>query len=282
MAKRLSSRYLPGKRMDALIKIKRSDSLQCAIIGFLPAGERDFKSLILAAVEEGHLRCVGKVGTGFNRPLRARLNELLWSRLRDRPLVPCKIRGRWVEPGLCCTVKFMERTPGGELREMILVLPRAELQVNLSDEWARLSPGRPPIADRLPRRQPSRRYQRHLRRRDPMPAVLQGIPGFAFQSAFMLSDTGLLSDARLSHGNPAVTEVVTFDVGLNVAPILDIIASLLGYSTGGNGKVTRFTPAAHLQCAVPAVAFEFGPPELHPESRNLRRVIRAFHNPDAV
>ena len=34
--------------------------------------------------------------------------------------------------------------------------------------------------------------------------------------------------------------------------------------------------------AVPDVAFEFGPPELHPESRKLRRVIRAFDNPDAV
>jgi hypothetical protein len=39
---------------------------------------------------------------------------------------------------------------------------------------------------------------------------------------------------------------------------------------------------AEHQCAVPDVAFEFGPPELHPESRNLRRVIRAFDNPDAV
>ena len=39
---------------------------------------------------------------------------------------------------------------------------------------------------------------------------------------------------------------------------------------------------AEHQCAVPDVAFEFGPPELHPESRKLRRVIRAFDNPDAV
>ena len=39
---------------------------------------------------------------------------------------------------------------------------------------------------------------------------------------------------------------------------------------------------AEHRCTVPDVAFEFGPPELHPESRKLRRVIRAFDNPDAV
>src|SRR5262249_19862442 len=89
IAERLSSRSLPGTRTDAWTKIKRGDSLQCAIIGFLPSGQGDFRSLILAAFDEGKLHCVGKVGTGFDRHLRTRLNELLWSRLRPRPLVPC-------------------------------------------------------------------------------------------------------------------------------------------------------------------------------------------------
>jgi hypothetical protein len=35
-------------------------------------------------------------------------------------------------------------------------------------------------------------------------------------------------------------------------------------------------------CAVPEIAFEFGPPELHPESRKLRRVIRACEAPSIV
>jgi putative adenylate-forming enzyme len=35
-------------------------------------------------------------------------------------------------------------------------------------------------------------------------------------------------------------------------------------------------------CAVPEIAFEFGPPELHPESRKLRRVIRACDPPPSA
>lgn len=116
IAKRLESRYLPGKRTDAWVKVKRRADLLCAIVGFVPAGADDFRSLILAVQENGQLRCVGKVGTGFDRALRQRLNQSLWSRLRQTPLVPCSIKGKWVEPGLYCRVSFLERTPGGELR----------------------------------------------------------------------------------------------------------------------------------------------------------------------
>jgi bifunctional non-homologous end joining protein LigD len=116
VAKRLQSSYLPGRRTDAWIKIKRSALIDCAIIGFVPAGQDDFRSLILAAQDQGQLRCVGKVGTGFPNKLRRRLNELLWARLRPKPLVPCRIRGKWVEPGLYCRVSCMERTSSGELR----------------------------------------------------------------------------------------------------------------------------------------------------------------------
>jgi phenylacetate-coenzyme A ligase PaaK-like adenylate-forming protein len=36
---------------------------------------------------------------------------------------------------------------------------------------------------------------------------------------------------------------------------------------------------AEHRCQVPEIAVEFGPPELHPESRKLRRVIRACAAP---
>jgi DNA ligase D-like protein (predicted ligase) len=116
VAKRLGSRYLPGKRTDAWIKTKRFEHIHCAIVGFLPAGADDFKSLILATITDGELRYAGKVGTGFPAALRKRLNQLLWSRLQPKPLVPCKIKGKWVEPGLYCRVSCMERTSGGEFR----------------------------------------------------------------------------------------------------------------------------------------------------------------------
>lgn len=116
VAKRMTSPYLPGKRTDAWCKIKKQAELICAIIGFLPEGQDDFRSLILATQDDGKLTCCGKVGSGFDRAMRKRLNDLLWSSLRPKPLVPCKIKGKWLEPGLFCRVSFMERTSGGDLR----------------------------------------------------------------------------------------------------------------------------------------------------------------------
>ncbi len=82
IAKRLDSRYGPGQRTDAWVKIKRGEQVLCAVIGFLPSGKDDFRSLILAADHEGSLRYVGKVGTGFDNALRKKINKLLWSRFR--------------------------------------------------------------------------------------------------------------------------------------------------------------------------------------------------------
>lgn len=116
VAKRLDSRYLAGKRTPAWVKIKRSERIFCAIIGFLPAGKDDFRSLVIAAEGEHGLRPVGKVGTGIDARLRAKLNKLLWPRVCERPIVACRERARWVTPGLYCWVTCMERTKGGELR----------------------------------------------------------------------------------------------------------------------------------------------------------------------
>jgi DNA ligase D-like protein (predicted ligase) len=118
VAKRLNSRYLPGQRSDAWVKVKRGDRARCAVIGFVlsTTTANDFRNLLLAEEDDSGLHYVGKVGTGFSDAVRRRLNELLGSRLRPKPVVPCKIRGKWIEPGLYCTVRFMERTPRGELR----------------------------------------------------------------------------------------------------------------------------------------------------------------------
>jgi bifunctional non-homologous end joining protein LigD len=121
VAKRLTSPYLPGKRTDAWIKIKRGATIHCAIIGFIPTGSDDFRSLILANEVDGELRCVGKVGSGIGIAERAALNKLLWSRLQPRPLVPCKIRGKWVAPGLYCKISYLERTPSGDFRAPVFL-----------------------------------------------------------------------------------------------------------------------------------------------------------------
>ena len=116
IAKSLQSKYVPDGRSDAWIKIKRALELYCVVIGFLPSGDDDFQSLILATEEDGQLRSAGKVGTGFDTAMRRRLNAWLWSHLRSKPLVSASYKGKWLEPGLICRVSCMERTSKGELR----------------------------------------------------------------------------------------------------------------------------------------------------------------------
>jgi bifunctional non-homologous end joining protein LigD len=86
VAKRMDGHYRPGVRSDSWLKIKQSRSLQCVIIGYVAAGEDDFKSLIVAAEEDGGLRCVGKVGSGIDAATRQSLNESLRADLESGPL----------------------------------------------------------------------------------------------------------------------------------------------------------------------------------------------------
>jgi len=124
IAKRLDSPYRPGDRSDAWIKVKRQQVVHCLVIGFVPDGAADFEALIIAAEENGVVRCVGKVGTGFDRRWRKRVNRYLWGHPVPEPVVsPGKYRrgGRWVAPGLYCAVRCMERTAGGQLRAPAVV-----------------------------------------------------------------------------------------------------------------------------------------------------------------
>lgn len=116
VAKQLNSRYLPGKRSDCWLKIKRCETLAAVVVGFVAEGDRDFSALIVATEIEGKLTSVGKVGSGFTERVRSRINEYLWSHVRPTPVVATRVRGVWVEPGLYCVVRCMERTPSGQLR----------------------------------------------------------------------------------------------------------------------------------------------------------------------
>lgn len=118
VAKRLDGRYWPGQRSDSWIKVRKRSTILCAIIGYVPKGE-DFESLIIAADCEGKLRCVGRVGTGFAGPLRKKLNALLRENKCPTPLVPCDVKGAWVQAGLYCSVRYLEMTKAGDLREPV-------------------------------------------------------------------------------------------------------------------------------------------------------------------
>jgi bifunctional non-homologous end joining protein LigD len=122
VGKRLDSAYEAGRRSGAWVKVKRSQQLLCVIIGYLPAGPDDMRSLIVAAPDDsGVLRCVGKVGSGLSEGVRRALVRRLRGSSRGEPIVETAEKGTWVEPELFCTVSFLERTQDGNLRAPVFV-----------------------------------------------------------------------------------------------------------------------------------------------------------------
>lgn len=120
VAKELAGAYLPGKRTRSWVKVKTTRSAPCAILGWVPDERGELSSLIVALEEGGRLVAVGRVGSGLTDALRARLGELCRARARATPFIACDEEGAWVEPGLFCSVSFLERTKRG-LRAPVFV-----------------------------------------------------------------------------------------------------------------------------------------------------------------
>lgn len=116
MAKRLDSRYRPGRRSDAWIKVKRRLRALCAIVGFMPQEGGDIQSVAVAIDRDGVLTYAGRVGTGYREQERLRLARLLHERVADRALVELPAGAVGVRPGLYCEVSFMDQTRDGVLR----------------------------------------------------------------------------------------------------------------------------------------------------------------------
>ena len=125
VAKRLSSRYLPGKRSEDWRKIKATFTRACVVIGWLASGQarNDLKSLLVATdFEDGlGLRYVGKVGTGMSTGVRDELLARLRELASDTPLVACDERGaHFVEPEIYVAVRYFELSENGRLRGPVL------------------------------------------------------------------------------------------------------------------------------------------------------------------
>lgn len=120
MAKKKDSRYEPGLRSGAWLKIKVQKSCDCVIAGYTPGqGGRGplFGALLLGLYENGQLVPVGKVGTGFSDQLLAELMEQFAPLVTTVPQLP-GVRGKvvWLEPVLVCDVAYMEVTRDRKLR----------------------------------------------------------------------------------------------------------------------------------------------------------------------
>ncbi|HZO37213.1 MAG TPA: DNA ligase D [Solirubrobacteraceae bacterium] len=126
VAKRLGSRYAPGKRSAAWLKIKNAQRQELVIggwsdgkggrsgrIGALDLGVHD---------EDGELRYAGRVGTGFDAAELDRLAKLLEPLARDETPFSGRQPPRgahFAEPELVCEVEFGEWTKQGLLRHPV-------------------------------------------------------------------------------------------------------------------------------------------------------------------
>jgi len=124
IAKRLDSRYAPGRRDGSWLKIKNSRR-QELVIGGWTEGRRARQNRLGALElgvhdpETGELKYAGKVGTGFNEAELDRLADLLRPLARRSPPFAGRQPARgahFVEPVLVCEVEFGEWTRDGRLR----------------------------------------------------------------------------------------------------------------------------------------------------------------------
>lgn len=124
VAKRLGSRYLPGRRSGSWIKIKHLTAQSVVIGGWRPGRGRrsgSIGSLLVGIPEDGGLTYIGRVGSGFGeRDLRELEQKLGRSERKTSPFadVPRDVASdaRWVTPRLVGEVTYAELTPAGHLR----------------------------------------------------------------------------------------------------------------------------------------------------------------------
>jgi bifunctional non-homologous end joining protein LigD len=130
VAKLRRSRYEPGRRSRAWLKLKIRQEQEVVVVGWLPGqgSHVDLGSLILAVRSGDRWVHAGQVGSGLDartrRQLRATLDELARA---DSPLDPVpRLKGaRWVEPRLVVRVEFAEWTADGLLRQAAYKGPEA-------------------------------------------------------------------------------------------------------------------------------------------------------------
>lgn len=125
VAKRLDSRYEPGRRSPAWRKLKVRQRQELVVGGWQP-GDRGragtLGSLLVGYHEGDELRYAGRVGTGFTDRELDRLVRLLDERaVRSTPFSPpppplVRRRARWVRPDLVAEIAFGEWTAAGILR----------------------------------------------------------------------------------------------------------------------------------------------------------------------
>ncbi len=145
VAKLRRSRYEPGRRSPAWLKLKIRPEQELVVGGWTPGegNARDLGAVAVGVYEDGKLRFAGKVGSGFTATTRKRLLAAMASLAVDAPPFdpppPKDYRGRW----------------GGDLGGVTWIRPELVIRAELGG-WTRdghvrqtsfkgIEPGRDPL-----------------------------------------------------------------------------------------------------------------------------------------
>jgi bifunctional non-homologous end joining protein LigD len=140
IGKQRGSKYEPGRRSGAWIKLKTVHEQEFVIGGYTPpAGSRKyFGAILVGYYENGKLKFAGKVGSGFTEKSLSMLYKKFRAEERnDCPFVdlPSKSAGQWsqgitpsmmnkmhwVNPKFVAQIKFAEWTRDGKLRQPVFL-----------------------------------------------------------------------------------------------------------------------------------------------------------------
>jgi len=147
VAKRLGSRYQPGKRSADWLKVPIRHKLRAIVGGYMPGeGGRSstFGSVLVGLYEPEGLRWIAAVGSGFgDETLTAFHSALTEIEREDSPFVNEVVAPGgppvWVEPAIVVTVEYKEWTMDDHLRAPVFK------GIDLADpetvSWAEEGPG---------------------------------------------------------------------------------------------------------------------------------------------
>jgi bifunctional non-homologous end joining protein LigD len=145
IGKERDSRYEPGRRSGAWIKLKCVNEQEFVIGGYTPPGgsRKYFGAILVGYYKERRLLFAGKVGTGFASKSLSVLHKKFQKQKRDGcPFadLPLKQNGKWVQgitpaemrkctwinPVFVAQIKFAEWTRDGKLRQPVFLGQRED------------------------------------------------------------------------------------------------------------------------------------------------------------
>lgn len=119
VAKEKLSTYQPGKRSTSWIKIKNLKDEDFVVCGYLKK-EGKFLSLVLGQYDKKELLYRGHVTLGVSDSLLKQKNLPIQKQCPFQIVPQHHEKAVWFSPKLVCTVKYMEKTETGSLRQPVL------------------------------------------------------------------------------------------------------------------------------------------------------------------